>query len=115
MVVKLPRPRNGTTPTSFGWRLKTSGRSEGYPLSPEPPPGGGYPSVFRPFFTGSVSVGVNVSGTRSPSEPPLVVVKPLNPQGVGTPPTSNLLVVKSWEAKGGTGVVPIGGTLLVVL
>ena len=48
--------------------------------------------MFRSFCTGSVSVGVNVSGNRSPSEPPLVVVKPLNPQGVVTPPTSNLLV-----------------------
>ena len=51
-------------------------------------------------------------GTAPPPEPPLVVVKPLNPQGGGTPPTSNLVVVKSWEAKGGTRVVPIGGTLL---
>ena len=68
---------------------------------------------FRSFFTGSVSVGVNVSGDRSPPETPLVVVKPLNPQGGGTPPTSNLVVAKSWEAKEGTRVVPIGGTLLL--
>ena len=66
-----------------------------------------------PSFTVRVSAGVSVSGNRSPREPPLVVVKPLNPQWGGTPPTSNSVVVKPAETNWGTEVLPIGSPLLL--